>query len=173
MDAIRAILTRTSERQYLEKRVEEEKIRTILQAAMAAPSAVNKQPWDFIVVTDRKKLDALGDGLPYAKMLKNAPMAIIVCGNLDKTLDGFEQDFWIQDCANASQNILLSAHALGLGAVWTAAYPAEDRVHTVRTILDIPETAIPLNVIPIGYPEQINEEDKSRYNENMIHHDRW
>jgi len=140
---------------------------------MAAPSAVNKQPWDFLIVNDRKLLDKLGDEMPYAKMLYQAKLAIIVCGNLDRTLDGYEQEFWIQDCSNASMNILLTAHAQGLGAVWTAVYNDESRIEKVRNILELPDNIIPLNIIPIGYPEVVNTKENSRYDVNNVHINMW
>ena len=171
--AINIIMTRKSVRKFIDKEIEDEKIKTMLSAAMAAPSAVNKQPWDFIIVNDRKLLDKLGDEMPYAKMLYQAKLAIIVCGNLDKSLDGYEQEFWIQDCSNASMNILLAAHAQGLGAVWTAVYNDESRIEKVRNILELPDKIIPLNIIPIGYPEVVNTKENSRYDVNNVHINKW
>jgi len=171
--AINIIMTRKSVRKFIDKEIEDEKIKTMLSAAMAAPSAVNKQPWDFIIVNDRKLLDKLGDEMPYAKMLYQAKLAIIVCGNLDKSLDGYEQEFWIQDCSNASMNILLAAHAQGLGAVWTAVYNDDSRIEKVRNILDLPDKIIPLNIIPIGYPEVVNTKENSRYDVNNVHINKW
>ena len=139
---------------------------------MAAPTAVNKQSWAFVAIDDRAKLDQLGDALPYAKMTKKASAAIIVCGNLQKALEGWEQEFWIQDCAAASQNILLAAESMGLGAVWTAAYPAKDRMATVQNILSLPEHIIPLNVIPIGYPTGI-EKPKDKWKPENLHWNKW
>ena len=115
------IISRTSVRSYTNQPIEQEKIELLLRAAMAAPSACNKQPWHFVVINDRKMLDKIPSFSPYASMVKEAPLAIVVCGDLDKALDGWEQDFWIQDCAAATENILLMAHGLGLGAVWTYA----------------------------------------------------
>jgi len=171
--AINIIMTRKSVRKFIDKEIEDEKIKTMLSAAMAAPSAVNKQPWDFIIVNDRKLLDKLGDEMPYAKMLYQAKLAIIVCGNLDKSLDGYEQEFWIQDCSNASMNILLAAHAQGLGAVWTAVYNDDSRIEKVRNILELPDKIIPLNIIPIGYPEVVNTKENSRYDVNNVHINKW
>ena len=105
--------------------VEPEKVEMMLRAGMAAPSACNKQPWHFVVINDREILDQIPQFSPYASMVKQAPLAIVVCGCLDKTLEGTEQKFWIQDCSAATENILLMAHGLGLGGVWTALYPPE------------------------------------------------
>ena len=116
------IATRTSIRDYEARPVEKEKIEKMLRAAMAAPTAMNKQPWHFVVVDQRNVLDALAGANPYAKMLKKAPLAIVVCGNTDKMIEGGGRDFWIQDASAATENLLLAAHAMGLGAVWTGAY---------------------------------------------------
>ncbi|WP_319268548.1 nitroreductase family protein [uncultured Draconibacterium sp.] len=163
---------RKSVRNYTEKKVSKEQLETLVKAAMAAPTAVNKQPWAFIAINDRATLDHLGYKLPYAKMTKTASAAIIVCGDLSKALEGWEQAFWIQDCSAASQNILLAAEAMGLGAVWTAAYPAEDRMAIVRDILNLPENIIPLNVIPVGYPKGI-EKPKDKWKPENLHWDKW
>ena len=150
--AYRNIVERTSVRRYTEQGVTEEQKTAILFAAMCAPSGVNMQPWEFIVVDQRKLLDELADALPYAKMVRQAPMAIIVCGNTDRFLDGEDNILWQQDLSAASENILLAAHALGLGGVWTCLYPHSDRINSVRRILDIPDNFIPFNLIPIGHP---------------------
>ena len=119
------IATRTSIRNYEARKVEKEKIEKMLRAAMAAPTAMNKQPWHFVVVDKRDVLDALAEVNPYAKMLKKAPLAIVVCGDTDKMIEGGGRDFWIQDASAATENLLLAAHAMGLGAVWTGAYQSE------------------------------------------------
>lgn len=116
------IHSRKSVRQYTSEPVSEEQVETMLRAAMAAPSAVNFQPWRFVVVTERAKLDAMAEILPYAKMLKQSPLAIVVCGET-VWMGGNENPYWQQDCAAATQNLLLAAEALGLGAVWTGVYP--------------------------------------------------
>ena len=124
---IENIMTRASVRSYQEKAVEKDKIVTLLKAGMAAPSAADKRPWHFVVVTDRKLLDGLAKANPNAAFAKKAPLAIVVCGDMSKTLQGGGKDFWIQDVSAASENILLAAHALGLGAVWTGTYPSPER----------------------------------------------
>lgn len=122
------IMTRTSIRSYTSKPIEEEKINMLLHAGMAAPSACNKQPWHFIAITNREILNQIPTFSPYASMVKQAPLAIVVCGDLSKTLEGKEQEFWIQDCSAATENILLMAQGLQLGAVWTALYPLQERL---------------------------------------------
>lgn len=150
------IATRVSVRSYLDKPVEEVKIEQLLRAGMAAPSAVNKQPWHFVVVTDKEQLKALAKTNPYAGMAAKAPLAIVVCGDMKKALPGKAQEFWVQDCSAATENILLAANALGLGAVWTGTYPTEERCEAVAKVLQLPKSIVPLNIIVIGYPDGKN-----------------
>lgn len=146
------IMTRTSDRMFdPSKPVGEETLQTILQAAMAAPSAVNRQPWQFVVVTNRSLLDQLAAALPYCHAASLAPAAIVVCGDKSRFLEGEDNELWVQDLSAASENILLASHALGLGSVWTCLYPHNDRMASVWKILDIPQDFVPFNVIPIGY----------------------
>lgn len=155
------ILERTSVRSYLDKSVEEEKIEKLLRAGMAAPTAKNKQPWHFVVVTDKSLLQKLSKANPSAEMVARAPLAIVVCGDMSKALDGNAREFWVQDCSAASENILLAATGLGLGAVWTSTYPSEERCAAVSEVLGLPETLIPLNTIVIGYPDgDVTPKDK-------------
>lgn len=161
------ITNRTSVRNFLDQRIEPEKIDMLLHAGMAAPSACNKQPWHLAVIDDRKLLDLIPHFSPYANMVKEASLAIVVCGNLNKTLEGIEQEFWIQDCAAATENILLMAHALDLGAVWTALYPLENRYKGMQKLLGLPSNLIPLNTIIIGYPKNLPA-PKDKWNEANI-----
>lgn len=158
------IATRTSIRNYEARKVEKEKIEKMLRAAMAAPTAMNKQPWHFVVVDKRDVLDALAEVNPYAKMLKKAPLAIVVCGDTDKMIEGGGRDFWIQDASAATENLLLAAHAMGLGAVWTGAYPSEERCKGISGALSLSDNLIPLNVIVIGYPAE-NPQPKEKFKE--------
>ena len=169
---IEAILSRHSVRQFTGEAVPEAVIDTLLRAGMAAPSAVNVQPWSFIVVTDRDIMQELCALLPYAKMLDKAGAAIIVCGLPGKDAQ-WAKDFWPIDGSAASENILLAAHALGYGAVWTAVYPDEKRADAVRKACGIPETAIPLNVIPIGVPLNPGAKPLDKYNPENIHRNTW
>ena len=160
-NAIENIMTRTSIRSFTDKTVAADTVEMLLRAGMAAPTAVNLQPWHFVVVNDRAKLDELGGNGRQAQMWHESTLAIVVCGNVDKALEGPGRDFWIQDCSAATENILLAAHALGLGAVWTGCYPIEERVANVSQILGLPENIIPLSVIVMGYPnEQPAPKDK-------------
>ena len=146
-----SIMTRTSIRQYTNEPVSKADIETMLRAGMAAPTAANKQPWHFVAVTNKEKLAELAG---RRGMIKQAGVAIIVCGNLDKAMQGKAQEYWIQDCSAATENILLAAHALGLGAVWTGCYPTDDRVAEVSKVLKLPETIVPLCVIAVGHPAE-------------------
>lgn len=161
------IATRTSIRDYEARPVEKEKIEKMLRAAMAAPTAMNKQPWHFVVVDQRNVLDALAGANPYAKMLKKAPLAIVVCGNTDKMIEGGGRDFWIQDASAATENLLLAAHAMGLGAVWTGAYPSEERCISISKVLSLSDNLIPLNMIVVGYPSE-QPQPKQKFKEENI-----
>ena len=161
------IATRTSVRDYEARPVEKEKIEKMLRAAMAAPTAMNKQPWHFVVVDQRNVLDALAGANPYAKMLKKAPLAIVVCGNTDKMIEGGGRDFWIQDASAATENLLLAAHAMGLGAVWTGAYPSEERCISISKVLSLSDNLIPLNMIVVGYPAE-QPQPKQKFKEENV-----
>lgn len=168
---LECIMTRTSIRQYTDQPVEKEKIEAMLRAGMAAPTAVNAQPWHFVVVSDKAKLGELAAANPRAKMLESAPLAIVVCGNLTKTMEGKGQQFWIQDCSAATGNILLAAHAQGLGAVWTALYPMDERMQPVCEALKLPSTMIPLCTVVIGYPAETPEPKDKWKPENISYNE--
>lgn len=152
--AYQTILSRTSVRAYTDQKVEKDKIEKLLRAAMAAPTAVNKQPWHFVVIEDKHVLEQIAEEIPTAKMAARAPLAITVCGDMEKALDGEGRDFWVQDASAATENLLLAAHAMGLGAVWTSVYPIKDKVDATRALLKLPETIVPLGTIVIGYPKE-------------------
>lgn len=167
------IASRTSIRKFdPTKPVSDADVEKILRAGMCAPSAMDRRPWEFIVVRDKAKLAALGSRLPYSRCGNGAQAAIVVCGNLDNGLPGRGKEYWIHDCSAATMNILLAAKGLGLGAVWTGVYPGEDRVAVVREVLSIPEGYAPLNVIPLGYPAE-NPVPKDKWNAGKIHRDAW
>ncbi len=169
MDAIEAILSRRSIRRYTPQPVPEAAIRQLLEAAMSAPSAGNEQPWQFVVITDRRILDEIPRFHPYAEMVKEASVAILVCGDL--RMEKY-RGHWVQDCSAATQNILLAAHAKGLGAVWVGIYPTEDRVARFRKLLGLPNQIVPLCLVPLGHPaEQISRSE--RYEASRVHQNRW
>ncbi len=166
------IHNRKSVRSFTDEKVTQEQLETLLKAGMAAPTARNIQPWAFIAVTDRKTLDQLANALPYAKMLFRATAAIVVCGLPERAGSDSPEGYWVQDCSAATQNILLAAESLGLGAVWTGVYPRSERVNKVREILGIPEKVFPLNVIPIGYPSGIDK-PKAKFRPENILWEKW
>lgn len=160
------ILARTSIRSYQDRPVEQDKIEKLLRAGMAAPSAVDKRPWHFIVVTDKQVLNGLAQANPNAGMAARAPLAIVVCGDKTKALTRVP-DYWVQDASAATQNILLAAHGMGLGAVWTGTYPVTDRVEKVAAALNLPEHIVPFCTIVIGYPEKY-QAPKDKWDEGNI-----
>lgn len=164
---LETIFNRKSVRKYTERPVEKEKLETLVRAGMAAPSSRDRRPWEFVIVTDRDLLDKMGDGLPLARMLKETKQAIIVCGDTVKS-----ENAWQLDCSAAAQNILLAAESMGLGAVWTAAYPYPKRMKIIQDALQLPEHILPLTVIPLGYPTGI-EKPKDKYNKKQIHYNGW
>jgi nitroreductase len=169
LDTMQAILTRRSVRSYTAQPVSAEAIDQVLHAAMQAPSSNNEQPWHFIVIHERAILDAVPTFHPYAAMLPEASVAILVCG--DDTLEK-KPGRWVIDCSAATENILLAVHAFGLGAAWLGIYPNEQRIAGVNQLVGLPENVHPFALIPIGYPaEKIPPID--RYRADRIHADRW
>jgi nitroreductase len=167
MSALDCIMTRKSVRSYTDQPVEDEKIEKILRAGMAAPSAVNKQPWKFVVIKNREVLNKLAEANRGTRMAAQAPLAIAVCGDTTKAIEGEGREFWVQDASAATENILLAAHSLGLGAVWTGIYPIKERTTEIGKILELPDYQIVLCVIPIGYPAE-NPEVKDKWNTDNI-----
>jgi nitroreductase len=166
-ELIETILARRSIRKYTDEPVSEDDITDLLEAAMAAPSASNRRPWHFITVTERDTLDRLAEAHPYGKMLADAPLGIAVCG--DTTIS---EPYWVQDCSAATENLLLAAVALNLGAVWLGVFPREERVAAVRRILGIPEAVVPLNLISIGHPAE-TKEARTQYEAARVHRGHW
>lgn len=154
-EALNCIMTRTSIRQYQDRPVEQEKVEQLLRAAMAAPTAVNKQPWHFYVLNTKEAINRLADASQRGSdMVRSAALVIVVCGDMDKALEGKAREYWIQDTSAATENLLLAAHALGLGAVWTGVYPMKERVEMTTKVLNLPENLVPLCTILIGYPAE-------------------
>lgn len=165
---LNAIAKRSSIREYTGEAVSCDQLETIIKAGMAAPSAMNHQPWEFVAIDDRALLDKLGDVLPYAKMLHKAGAAIAVCGNVEKDCPAPYNSIWIHDCSAATENILLAVEALGLGAVWTAVEPSDALVAVVKEALKLPDNVIPLCVIPIGHPA-VEAKPKDKFKPEKIH----
>lgn len=163
------VLSRRSIRKYTEKKIEESKVKLLLEAAMSAPSAHNEQPWHFVVINKREILDKIPDFHPYSQMLKQAPLAILVCGDTN-ILDN--EDFWVQDCSAATENILVEASNIGLGSVWLGVYPKKELMNGVRELAGLPEGIVPFSLISIGYPAY-QKEPSSRYSETRVHWNKW
>ena len=163
------ILKRRSVRKYTSQPVSEADIEAIIRAGMAAPSAGNQQPWHFIVVRDREMLREIGNINPYAKLLENAPAAIMVCG--DMRLEKHE-GFWVQDCSAATENMLIEIVERGLGGVWLGFYPVQTRVDAVKKLFGLPKEVIPMSVVAVGYPAEKSEE-ADRFKRDRIHYDKW
>jgi nitroreductase len=169
MELFEAIHTRRSIRKFKQTAVGEQDVRDILAAAMMAPSAGNEQPWHFVVLTERAKLDAVTAFHAHAAMAAHAPLGILVCGDLN--LEKYS-GFWVQDCAAAMQNLLLATHAKGLGAVWVGIYPVQNRIEGFRSLLGLPEPVIPFGLAVIGYPDQ-NLTARDRYRPDRVHRNQW
>ena len=180
--ALETIMNRKSVRAYTEEPVTDAQVETILKAAMAAPSGMNVQPWRFVVVTDQSVKDALCKD-SFNKMIGQAPVVIVVCGETtvmrrprgaaeDAEPVAVENGNWTADCAAATENLLLAVEALGLGAVWTACYPYEDRMTPTREILGIPEGVTPYCIVPIGHPAT-DEAPKDKWKGENVHYDKW
>lgn len=166
---LEVILSRRSIRKYTDRTVEEATLETLLRAGMSAPSAHDQRPWEFLLVDDRETLHAITLFHPYSKMLHKASAAIVVCGH---TTNIKSTRFWPQDCAAATMNILLAAHALGVGSVWLGVYPMEHLVSKVRALLDVPEDVTPFSIVSLGYPAEEKEPSK-RYDPARVHRNRW
>jgi len=168
MDFLDVVFTRRSIRKFNSQKVSDENIETILKAAMSAPSAHNEQPWEFLVITERVVLDQISKIHPYAQMCLQSPLVIVPCIDLSNEY----KDFWVQDMSAATQNILLCARALNLGAVWVGVYPNEHIINDIKRLFKLPEEIIPFNIIPIGYTD-VPQKAVERYNLDKIHKNKW
>ena len=169
MNTFETIRTRRSVRSYKDQKIPDEIVMELLQAAMSAPSAGNEQPWQFIVIDDRQVLDSLLTANSNAKMCREAQLAILVCGDLKKEK---YPGFWVQDCSAAVMNILLAAHARGLGAVWTGIHPIQERVEGFKRLFHLPEEIVPLALVPMGYPsKEVLVAD--RFQPERVHRNQW
>lgn len=169
--ALDCIMTRTSVREYTDKQVPDSIVETLLKAAMAAPTAMNKQPWQFVVVTDKAVREAIAQADQYIRA-KEAPLVIVACGDLAKEEEGEGRDFWIQDVSAATENILLAAHAQGLGAVWCGIHPIKAREKAIADILGLPKDIVPLSAVCIGYPAH-EHQPKDKWNPKAVHYDKY
>lgn len=167
--ALDNIFERKSVRSYTDQPVSQEQVETILKAAMAAPSGMNAQPWRFVVVREQATKDKLAIG--FNKMIAKAPVVIVVCGKTTNKLGGTNNN-WTADCAAATENLLLAVEALGLGAVWTACYPYDERMNPTIEALGLPDNMKPYCIVPVGYPAG-NDKPKDKWKPDNIHYEKW
>ena len=169
MDLFSALLKRRSIRKYTDQTIPSESIDKLLKSAMYAPSAMNNQAWQFIVVNQRKKLDKILKVIPHAEMLKSAQAAVLICGdlNLEKNIDYIQQN-----CSAATQNIMLCAHGLGLGSCWIGVYPVKETISGLQDLFKLPEYVIPISLVSLGYPAE-NPIAEDRYKTEKVHFNHW
>ena len=173
MDAIQAIKTRISTREFNDQPISDEAVRTILEAGMSGPTAVNARPWSFIVVRDKATIEKLAAAGSRPNMpLMTATMAIVVCSDPERYFK-FVPDFWIVDASIATQNMILAAHAMGIGSVWIGGWPAPDRLQTFTEFFQLPEGVVPHSVVAFGYPAKENTNEKLIYEEDRVHFEKW
>ncbi len=165
------IFSRRSIRKFTDKDVPEEMIRDLLEAAMAAPSAVAGDPWHFIVLRERTGINALADVLPHGRMLRQATAAFVVCGDIDRAHDR-QESYMLQDLSAAVENILLAANVLGLGSCWLGIHPRTGRMSDIRDLFDLPPNIIPMCGIALGWPRE-RPESRTRFDPDKVHYEQW
>ena len=169
MELLKAIQTRRSIRKFTDEPVDDNLVEEIIRAGMMAPSAGNEKPWHFVVIRDAKLLKAISAEHLYASVVEKAPVAVLLCGDQRAEKYG---DFWDQDCAAATQNMLLVAHSLGLGSVWLGIHPRVQRVSDIRGLITLPAHIVPFSLLPLGYPDE-EKGSESRFNRGRIHYEQW
>ena len=170
MNIVDEICKRRSTRKYKDQEVSKEMIHELLIAATCAPTAGNREPWEFVIVNESAKLNSIREFMPYGKY--NAPLAIVVCGNMNNTLEGPAQEMWVQDCSAATENMMIAASALGLGSVWLGVYPIEAHIKYLKKLLNLPKEVVPLNVIYFGYADEV-QVPRNRLNEEKVHYNTY
>ena len=170
LDAITALLTRRSIRRFTDEPVAREQVDTLLACAMAAPTGYNEQSWRFVVVRDAERREELSAASNWGGMARNAPVVVVVCG--DAAAERHPGQYWVQEAAAALENMLIAAHALGLGAVWIGLHPRPERVAPVRLLLGLPPSVEPLGMIALGYPAE-TKAPSSRMDWNKVHYESW
>jgi nitroreductase len=173
MDPLRIdnLFARRSIRAFTSEPVRPEQVEMLLRAAMAAPSAGNRKPWHFVIVTDAAVRQALAQAHPHAAMIAQAPVGIVPCGDPALSFPG-RSEYWVQDLAAATENILLAATGLGLGSVWCGVHPVPERVEAVRRVLGVPDSVIPFALIAVGHPAE-HKEPRTQYDAERVHRNRW
>lgn len=170
-ERLKFIFGRRSIRKFTPGDVGETAVNQLLQAAMAAPSAAAKDPWRFIVVRNREALLAAADALPFGKMLAQASVGFVICGDLEAAHDG-QLSYLLQDCSAAIENLLLCAHALGLGACWLGVHPREERVRKLSKLFALPPSVVPVSMVAVGLPGE-KKEPRTRFNPAYVHREAW
>ncbi len=165
------IFNRRSIRNYLDQPIYDEDIELLLKAAMAGPSAAGKDPWRFIVIKQKSTLVKISEGLTNGKHIADAPLGIVVCGDIKVAHDN-EESYMLQDCSAAIENLLLAANEIGLGAVWLGIHPREDRIKHIKKIFSLPDNIIPISCIAIGFPAN-KKEPRTRFRQNNVHYEKW
>jgi nitroreductase len=169
MELYEGLMTRRSIRAYTADKIEYNAVENIIKAGMYAPSAVNCQPWHFMIIDDREIFQKIMDIHPYSSMLKGAQYAILVMGD-EKLQHG--PGYWVVDCAAVTQNILLAAHSKGIGSVWVGLHPREKRKEGIKKLFDLPEHIHPFSIISLGYPDE-EKEQPDRFRKDRIHYNQW
>ena len=169
--ALANILGRRSIRVYRPGTIDDKTVTALLEAAMAAPSAVAKDPWRFVIIRKPEMLRRIAEKLPNGQMLATATVGIIVCGDLTVVHDQ-QLSYLLQDCSAAIENLLLAIHAMGLGACWLGVHPREDRIQHIKAVLGLPETVIPIAGIAIGHPAE-EKAPRTRYRAEYVHYEQW
>ena len=169
---INTIMTRTSVRQYTDEPVSDAQIETLLRAAMAAPSAADVRPWSFVVVKERAMLDSIPMHIREARPVGRSQVAITICGDMQRAFEGESRNYWIEDTSAATENLLIAAHGMGLGAVWCGVYPQSDKVKYMRELLQLPEYIVPMGIVAIGHPAE-SPEPKDKWDPERVHINVW
>lgn len=173
MDTIQAIKTRISTRQFSDRVISEADLHTILEAGMSGPSAVNARPWSFVVVRDKDMLNRMADGNGRAaEPLRGAALGILVCGDMERAFKA-APDYWVVDGSIACQNMILAAHALGIGSVWLGTWPQENKINAQKELFNLPESIVPHSIIAFGYPAQESTKEKLLYEVDRVHFEKW
>lgn len=173
MDALECIRSRISVRRFSEREISDEVLHAILEAGMSGPTAVNARPWSFIVVRDPEKLNAMADGNGRAAQpLRGAKVGILVLGDLERAYKN-APDYWVVDGSIAAQNMILAAHAMGVGSVWLGTWPQQEKIAAQAALFNLPETQVPHSIIAFGYPEAPDDKQKLLYEEDRVHFERW
>ena len=173
MDTMETLRTRISVRQYSEREISDEAVHAILEAGMSGPSAVNARPWSFLVIRNPETLGKMADANGRAaEPLRGAKLGILVCGDLERAFPS-APDYWVVDASIAAQNMILAAHAMGIGSVWLGTWPQEHKVSAQKALFDLPDSIVPHSIIAFGYPREDSAKEKLLYEPGRVHFEKW